>query len=381
MVVAEREFNVQVMETSAQWNSGLASRLTMNGDGLSLFVNPVFDAWLVVEGWKGSAGDIVVDECGQTYWAALELARGPRGGERVWKLLRHNPMTREVERLLSFAGCGRIEPTKLWLSSDYLWVFDESGSETSAGASRDGSRKGRVLAMSRDNYQIIYEFMLDNLFDVDLDQKGFLYALVKDESGQRQICRYSIPPFRAGRKECRKPGTWKQPKAVPLGPEGKKECFTLKEWRGAEALAVGREGILYLLDPALGRLIRFDPDKEEETYLGKAQEKLLKGFKWSAMQVDDRGVIFLASSSEPQTPPKPEKPAALHMFGEDGSYLGEVELPSSIKRINGIGFNRTGGVYLATDQGLARFSLAKNPVGQAGLFYSKTLDNGQVESL
>jgi phage tail-like protein len=58
-----------------------------------------------------------------------------------------------------------------------------------------------------------------------------------------------------------------------------------------------------------------------------------------------------------------------------------VELPSTIKLISGIGFDRDGGVYLATDQGLARFSLAKNPVGQAGLFYSKTLDNGQAESL
>jgi phage tail-like protein len=86
-------------------------------------------------------------------------------------------------------------------------------------------------------------------------------------------------------------------------------------------------------------------------------------------------VIFLASRSEPG------KPAALHLFDEDGSYLGQVELPSSVKRIDGIGFDRQGGVYLATDQGLARFSLVNNPVGQDGLFYSRTLDNGNFESL
>jgi phage tail-like protein len=377
--VAEREFNVQVMETAAQWSSGLHSRLTLSGDGLSLFVNPVFDSWLVVEDWSGGAGDIVVDECGQTYWAALEPPRKHRG-QRVWNLLRHNPTTREVERLLSFAGCGRIEPKKLWLSPDYLWLFDESESETSAEVKAGEGRRGRVLAMSRDNYQIIYEVIIDKLFDVDLDKKGFLYTLVKDDSGQRQICRYSIPPLRADQKICRTPDTWKQPKAIPPDPE----CFTLKQWQEPEALAVGRKGILYVLDTALGRFIRYDPDTKEETLLGKLQEKLPKDFKWSAMQIDDRGVIFLALASvpkKPETPEVPEQPASLHMFDEDGSYLGKVELPSSVKSISGIGFDRNGGVYLATDQGLARFTLAKNPVGQEGLFYSKTLDNGHAESL
>jgi len=355
------------METRAQWDSGLHSRLAFNGDGLSLFLNPVFDSWLV-EG--GSVADLVVDECGQTYCAALESPGGGRG-RRVWNLLRHNPITREVERLLRFEGGGRIEPKELWLGPDYLWVFDVSAGETSAGGERDGSRAGRVLAMSRDNYQIVYEFNTPGLFDADLDERGFLYTLVKDESGRRQICRYAFPPFRAGQKKCRATETWRRPKAVALGPEGNKECFTPK-WEQPEALAVGRGGIIYVLDTALGRFISFDPETKKELLLGAPQEDRLKGFKPSAMQIDDRGVIFLASSGEP---------AAVHMFHEDGSYLGEVELPSSVKSVNGIGFDRKGGVYLATDQGLARFSLAKNPVGQAGVFYSKTLDNGQAENL
>jgi phage tail-like protein len=105
------------------------------------------------------------------------------------------------------------------------------------------------------------------------------------------------------------------------------------------------------------------------------------GFKPSVMEIDERGVIFLASRYEPPNAPNSEKPAVLHMFDEDGSYLGKADLPSSVKRIDGIGFDRNDGVYLATDQGLARFSLVKNPVGQEGLFYSKTLDNGHIESL
>jgi len=358
--VAEREFNVQVMETRAQWGSGLHSRLSLDDDGLSLFVNPVFDSWLVSEEWGGVVADMVVDECGQPYWAALEPPAKDDGG-RAWHLSRRNPTTGEVERVLRFAGCAIVEPKKLWLTPDYLWLFDVSAD--------------RVVAMSRDNYQVVYEFAAAGLFDADLDGRGFLYTLAEGEGGRAEICRHSIPPFRAGRKECRAKETRKRPKAVAPVPGGGKECFTLKCWREPEALAVGRGGVLYVLDTALGRIISFDPETEEELLLGAPKEKLLKGFKPSVMEIDGRGVIFLASSAEPGAP------SALHMFDEDGSYLGEVELPSSVKSVGGVGFDHNGGVYLATDRGLARFTLSRNPVGQAGIFYSKTLDNGNAESL
>jgi hypothetical protein len=95
IVVNEREFNVQVIETRAQWESGLRSRLALDADGITLFLNPAFDSWLVTENWQSGAGDIVVDECGQIYWTALEARPN---GERVWRLLRRNPITFEVER-------------------------------------------------------------------------------------------------------------------------------------------------------------------------------------------------------------------------------------------------------------------------------------------
>ena len=377
--MTEREFNLQVMETKAQWESGLRSRLSLDADGLSLFAHPAFDSWLVTENWQGGAGDIVVDECGQVYWTVLEL--GPRG-QRVWKLLRRNPLTGLIETLLSFAGCGSIEPRKLWLSTDYLWIFDQrhvaEDEEIANGA-------GRMLALSRQTFQILHEVKIEGLIDLDFDRRASFYALV-NEKGLKQLCRHSIPPPPTDHRECIKRERWKSPVDNQWGPEGKKECFTLKKWKDPVALAVGQNGLVYLLDSDLGRIMRFNPQTLEETLLGAPQEELLRSIDPSVMEIDGRGVIFLASNflpsapAEPPTPAREEKAAELHMFDEDGSYLGQAELPSSIKTIDGIGFDRKGGIYLATDQGLVRFSLATNPVGLDGVFYSPTLDNGNLES-
>lgn len=341
--VADREFKVQVMKTEAQWKSGLHKRLNLDRDGLSLFLNPVLDSWVGIRNWDLRTGDIVVDECGQTYWTALD-ADSASAPDRVWHLFRHNPSTNQVEKVLTFPACGRFEPRKLWLTAEYLWIFDE----TEKRRSNDNLeiRKGRMLGLSRENSQIVNEVAIENLIDVDFDRQGFVCAVIND-GGQWQVCRYAVPPH----------------------PVGQQECFTLKSSKEQVAIAVGRDGILFLLDTSIGRFVRFDPVTREETLLAAPKEALLKGFKHSAMQIDDRGVIFLAES----------EPAHLHMFAEDGSYLDEAELPSDVKRIDGIGFDR-GAVYLATDRGLAKFTLSKSPVGQDGLFYSKTLDNGQPES-
>ena len=332
------EFKVQVIETDAQWKSGLMSRLDFGADGLSLFLSPVFQAWLISQhaGFRG--GDIVVDECGQTYWTALE-ALAEFGNEPVWSLYRHNPLTNEVERVLTFADCAQLNPRELWLDSNYLWIFDQADGDVNA------ARKGRLLAFSRDNWQIILEFVIDNIVDLDFQPNGFFYSIEKADTGTR-VCRYST--------------------TTP----GKSDCFTLKTSKEQVAIAASADEIVYLLDNVQGRLIKFDPETQTETVLAAPQEKLLKGFKPSAMQIDVRGVIFLASS----------EPASLQTFDKDGSYLGAVDLPSKITRIDGIGFDQNGGVLLATDQGLAKFSLSKNPVGQEGVFYSRTLDNGQPES-
>ncbi|HET9531900.1 MAG TPA: phage tail protein [Blastocatellia bacterium] len=351
--MTEREFKVQVLETLPQWDSGLRRGLRLDENGLSLFANPAFDSWLAVEDWQAGTGDIVTDECGQTYWSAIEVSAECGRARRAWSLFRLNPATSQTERVLHFGDCGNIDPQKMWLRPDYLWILDRGNN--------------RVLALSRENYQILYELSIaDKLIDIDLDGRGVFYALVERREGKR-ICSYLPPPVVEG------------------------ECFALKEWSEPVALAAGPNGLLYILDSRPGRFIRFNLASREEEVIGSPSEGLLKGFVPSAMQIDERGVIYLAEPANPEA----GEPARLHLFGEDGSYLGETTrdsngeiiswdgtpLPEQVTRIGGIGFDAKGGVYLATNAGLAKFSLAITPVGQNGVYYSKTLDNGIAEGL
>ncbi len=351
--MTDREFKVQVMETESQWKGGLRTRLAFGSDGISLFANAAFESWLIDEKWENGGGDIVVDECGQTYWTAKQS-----GESTSWSLFRQNPLTHQIERVLEFAGCGKIEPQEMWLTGDYLWIFDRL--------------ENRVLVYSRNNLQIIFEFRIgENLIDVDLDRRGILCVLAR-EANKFRIYRHAIPP-------------------------GADSQFKLQMVKNPVALAVAPDGAIYVLDSDRGRLIRVDPLTGKEQALGAPSEKLLQGFVPSAMQIDERGVIYLTRND----------PAELHVFNGDGSYLGRtsqvnddivwqgIELPpassntccpdatadAEIKRIGGIGFDKDGGVYLSTDRGLAKFTLANNPVGQDGLFYSQTLDNGQNQAL
>ena len=335
--MADSEFKVQVIETDAQWKSGLWSGLDFNSTGLSLFLNPVFDSWLITERF-GFPGDIVVDECGQTYWTAREQQIGP--GDGLWKLFRHNPTTAQIELVLTFAGCSEINPRELWLDENYLWIFDHA--EDSEG---QAVSKGRMLALSRDNWQIVFEFVIDDVIDIDFQPQGYFYAVKKNDC-QTHVCRYST--------------------VTPCKPK----CFIVNTPTDPDAVAVSKDGLVYLLDSLRGRIIRFDPERKIESIICIPQEKILEGFKPTAMQIDERGVLFLASSN----------PASLQMFDQDGSYLGPADLPPNITSISGIGFDQSGGVLLATDLGLAKLLLTKSPVGHSGSFYSKTLDNGQDQS-
>jgi len=92
--VSDSEFKVQVIETTAQWQSGLWSSLDFNSDGLSLFLTPVFDSWVIPQRTGFRGGDIVVDECGQTYWTARETSS--QRNQDIWKLFRYNPTTNQI---------------------------------------------------------------------------------------------------------------------------------------------------------------------------------------------------------------------------------------------------------------------------------------------
>lgn len=359
--VIKSEFNVQLLETEPQWESGVRRRLRLEDGGLTLFANPAFDSWLAVANWQDKIGDIVTDECGQTYWSAIELVeeRGRRP-RRVWSLFRHNLRTGEAERVHHSKDCGSLTPQKMWLRRDYLWVLDRGAN--------------RLLALARDNFQIVYEIDIEGtLIDIDLGPDDVFHALV-ELCGEQRVCRYPTPP-RSGH-DCFDPQTYEG-----LNPGTGRELA---------ALAVGRDGLLYLLDTEQGHFIRINLAEQKADTIGSMSAGLLKKFKPTAMQIDERGVTYLAEDGGEK-----EQSARLHLFDEDGSYLGNttrgekgeivswngIALPEDVRRIGGIGFDRGGGVYLATDDGLAKFSLSVTPVGQDGVYYSKTLDNGQREGL
>lgn len=353
--MAESEFKVQILDTEAQWQSGLSRGLKLDAEGVALFANPAFDSWLGGERCGTVTGDIVLDECGQIYWSASEPAG--KHGRRVWSIFRHDPRTRQTERLVNFGDCGRIEPRKLWLETNHLWLLDRG-------------EEDRLLALSRINSQIVFELDAEGrLVDLDFDRAGLFYALV-ERGGRVEVCALQTPPLSGV------------------------ECFAVEGWRRPVALAVGRGGVLFVLDAGLGMFVRHDPRSRETTRLGEPSQKLLEGFEPSAMEIDERGVIFLAGRSPRERKGDEPAPVRLHLFAEDGSYLNKTRLdengetvwegtpmPKEIRHVGGIGFGPGGVVYLATNRGLAKFSLSVTPVGQSGVYYSKALDNGSPEGL
>jgi phage tail-like protein len=227
------------------------------------------------------------------------------------------------------------------LTPNYLWIFDRP--EADLG-------RGRMLVLSRDTYQIIAEFDIAQIIDLDFQTDGqFFFALIK-QGDETQICRYNSQHDTSD-----------------------SVCFTLTKSKRPTAVASGLKGQAFILDSGAGQIVRFDPVKQDEIVLGASSKKVLQDFEPSAMQVDKRGVIFVAG--------KKDGKSLVQMFSSDGSHLGPLELPSVVTTISGIGFDAGSGVYLATNAGLAKFTLTKNPIGQDGTFYSRVLDNGQVESL
>lgn len=345
----DREFQVQTLQTADQWKSGLPVGLNVDAEGLSLFATPTFDRWL---DRTYAGGDIVTDECGQTWWAAVD----PRTAR--WALFRNDPRTHETEPVLQLELRDPIEPRKLWLTRDYLLIYD--------------ARHARVLGLSRENYQILFEVAAGKgeLIDIDFDRVSAFYALIQHQ-GQIRLYRLGMPPDGA---------TERQPVALP-------------DMKEPVALAVSPDGVVYVLDVGLGRLLRLRPGEEKPVALAAHSERLLKAFKCSVFEVDARHVLFLAGSSTsapkgPVRPPTPDSPTGkataspeLYQFTDDGSLIGRTLLPAGVTAITGLGFDAQQGVYVATNLGLARYTLTSTPVGQSGVYYSRALDNGQPEGL
>ncbi len=326
------EYKVQSIETDEQWRSGLACGLRLNEEGISLFARPAFESWLTPPEWSGDVTDVAIDECGQVYWIA-RASSTPGVPRPFWNLFVYNPHTGRTERLIGLGTSGEIEPLRLWLGPEILWIFDFLGS--------------RALAFERGNLQILYEIGIPRDFEeIAFDGEDSFYAL--EPSGEHwQLCRYDAPP-------------------APSKPE----CVPVFECAKPAAVAVSREVAVFVYCADLGRVIKFDPAGRKFDVVGSQAIAELKNFKTKSkgtpMEIDSRGVIYLASQEQP----------ALHLFDPAGSYLGQARLPKEIKRIIGIGFDRLDKIYLATDRGIAVFSLTLSEIGETGAYYTRTLDNG-----
>jgi phage tail-like protein len=324
--VPEREFQVQILSTATQWRSGLATRLNVEASGISLYAIAAFDSLFSSGETSATLGDIVTDECGQTWWT--ELTVPPSGGAARWALMRHDPRSNRSEALLWLGPPDQIDPRKLWLTRHYLFILDQAGR--------------RVLALSRENFQPLFEVPgVDAGVDIDFDGTSTFYAL--DASQGWRICRYPLPP-----------------------KEGH-ECFALAKWQKPAALAVAPNGLIYILDAGLGRFIRYSPKDNSEEALGDSADARLLNLQPAAMDIDPRGVIFVATNP----------PAHMYQYAPDGSVLADAFLPDGVTTISGIGFDAAANVYLATNEGVARFNLSIAQVGQQGLYYTRTLDNGK----
>jgi phage tail-like protein len=310
----------------AQWkSSGLLCRLALDAGSLSLFARPAFQQWVTPPDWRGSVTDIVLDECGQVYWLAAD--------ERGWALFRHDPASGLTERVIGLGLPDAIHPGRLWLAPTLLWIFD--------------FHARRALALARDTFQVLHEIETGpGLVGVAFDGRG-AFSTIERQDGVARLCRYVAPPDAAS-----------------------PECVPLDACREPAALAVARSGDAYIYCADIHRLMRVRGTDRQQEPVGSRAIDALRGFRTAdagtPMEVDGRGVIYLASRTEP----------VLHQFDPSGSYLGAVRLPREIRSIVGIGFDAGDNLYLATDRGVARFSLALSEVGESGVFYTRTLDSG-----
>jgi phage tail-like protein len=319
------EYREQLIETATQWSSGLMHRLALDAGGISLFVRPAFEAWLTPNDWRATVTDIVVDECGQVYWMAED------GG--FWALFRHEARTGLTERVIGLARSSEIDPRRLWLTPSLLWVFDFLGR--------------RALGLARDTFQILHEIPVGPDFvEIAFDRRGAFHTLER-RSGRWQVCRYDVPPA----------------DAAPV-------CIALEQCREPAAIAVAHSGDIFVYCSDLHRLLRIRAADRQQAPVGSSAIDALKEFRTAGaatpMEIDNRGVIYLASRVDP----------VLHQFDPFGSYLGHVRLPREIRAIVGMGFDAHNNPYLATDRGIATFSLSRAEIGEEGVYYTRTLDSG-----
>jgi sugar lactone lactonase YvrE len=325
-----QDLKMQIFQTASQWQSGLLFRLeALQPAGITLFSRPQFVRWLRTFAPGAERADsLVLDECAQVYWV---------DGVSGW-LYRFDPRNAQQERMLHMGGY-TSHSGRMVLNDRTLWLVDRS--------------QQRILAFSREHLQL--QYVLENgAIDLAFDGGQYLYVLEKNHQGAFYIGKYDVNGLRAT------------------------EAVFQPEFHDPQGVAVGKASQLYVIDTdAYGSrgFHRIAGDSSEWIAFPKALQSLTP----TLMAIDARGNIFVVVTEATPTAhadSDTEELSPLHQFSPDASYLGQVNIPNSVRTIHSIAFDAHNAVYLGTEQGLAYLDVQTNLVGQTGVYYSRTLDNG-----
>ena len=302
-----------IFRTDAQWAHGVSYTLQrLDGGGVALFSRPAFSGWATRDSAATGVQSLAIDDCGRLFWI----------NRQDGQLYRRDPINELVEPMIGLASDGdhgRCRFGRMLSAADRLWILDLEGS--------------RLIAIRPDTFQILTEIPLTGAIDAAFGGDR-LFSL--DASGVRVYDASGRPlagPFRDALID-----------PVALGADSQGRWFYV--------IDKGRAGFLRY-SAADGRF-----DGEIGTF-----EKL--GTTPHLFVTHPDGPLFVSSGS-----------AVVHEFAADGGYIGTTGDVSPIQAIHSIAVTPDGDLYVGAPAGVARFSSKSGIAGNAGQFYTRTLDNG-----
>jgi phage tail-like protein len=317
------EFRRQLLRTPAHWAHGVGFRLeTLDDGGVALFSCPAFAGWATQAASARGAESFALDACGRLFWI--------RQQDDV--LYRLDPASGFIEPMIPLAGedDASVQPSesssrsgrfgRMLHVADRIWIHDR--------------QRSRLIVLRPDTFQILADVALSGSIDIAAGG-GRLFALDReglhayDETGR------PLGPPRALQLS--------QPLALGADPRG--------QW-------------LYIIDAAARGFLRFAPDGTFHDVLGSFDD-VGRGFAPAQLTVHPAGPLFVSDGS-----------AVAHEFSTDGGYIGNTGTVSPITGISAMTCDARGQLYLASPQGIARLGREAGIAGNAGVFYTGTLDNG-----
>jgi phage tail-like protein len=322
-----QDFKTQIIRKQNQWGSGLLYRLEMQKeDGITLYPMPTFVMWIQeVENIKNPCC-LAVDECGQIYFVDGDTCR----------LYYYDPAIQRLEQISCIGGRGSdigefIKPRRIIFDKFSLWVLD--------------SKNKRILAFSRENFQIKYiiEENLTQPIDIGLDELGHLYVLDKKEN-QISILVYDT-------------------NGNIIKKHFDESC--LKDLGEPVGLAAGRENTLYVIDRK--GFFKFTKEGKCSGIIGDFSKIPFEpSTKPSSITIDKKGNIFAID----------DKTGSIHQFDPDGSHIGKILIPEFKDKIHGIAIDSKNNLFASSSKGIAFFNTEQTFTKEKGFYYSKTLDSG-----